>query len=59
MGLYRMPKSPFWWYSFKCNEKRIRKSTGLTDKKQANEFYLLKPGGHILAKKKNVDLGII
>ena len=53
MGLYKMPRSPFWWYSFKCDGKRIRKSTGLTDKKQANEVYLLKRGVHIMGKEKN------
>jgi len=47
-----MRKSPFWWYSFKCNGKRVRASTGLADKKQANEIYLLKRGGHILGKEK-------
>jgi len=52
MGLYKMPRSPFWWYSFKCDGRRIRKSTGLTDKKQAKELYLLKRGGHILGKEK-------
>ncbi len=52
MGLYKMARSPFWWYSFKLNGKRIRKSTGLSDKKQAAEIYLLQRGGHILGKEK-------
>ncbi|MFH1618594.1 MAG: site-specific integrase [bacterium] len=53
MGIYRMPRSPFWWYSFKYNGKRIRRSTGLVDRKQAGELYHLKRGEYILGKEKN------
>ncbi len=53
MGLNKMEGSPFWWYSFKSNGKRIRKSTGLVDRRQAMEFYLLKRGEYIMGKEKN------
>jgi len=53
MGLYRMKGSPYWWYSLKNNGARVRKSTGLIDRKQAKEFYHLKRGEYILGKEKN------
>lgn len=52
MGLYKMKGSPFWWYSFQHGKKRIQKSTGLTDKRQAREMYYLKRNGFILGKEK-------
>lgn len=39
MGLYKRTNSPFWWYTFKHDGKRVQESTGVGDKKQAKDIY--------------------
>jgi integrase len=38
MQLYRRGKSPVWWCDFRHQGRRIRKSTGTTDRQEAQEY---------------------
>ena len=40
MSLYRRPKTQYWWCEFERNGRRIRLTTGETDKEQARKAEL-------------------
>lgn len=50
MGLYRQKGSPFWWYSFSFEGRRVFASTGVTDYKAARQIYTIKRNEHTLRK---------
>lgn len=52
MGVYKRKDSPFWWFSFRHDGKRIADSTGMTDYKLANQVYVMKRNKHIIRKEK-------
>lgn len=54
MGLYKRPGTPFWWYTFKTQDGwRIQESTGVADRRQAENIYIKRRNDYTTAKVLN------